>query len=424
MSDNSAIEWTDATWNPVVGCSPVSEGCRNCYAATMARRLDAMGQPAYKARPDRGLQQIQREDNVGLATALQRQKAVRIAEMRGGRAVFTGDVRTIEGRLGDPLGWRKPKRIFVCSMSDLFHPKVPFEFIDKVFAVMNATGWRLPLPRDVRKAKPWHTYQVLTKRPDRMAEYMLSRSPKNFGQGKHPLFLVREEVFRGHGVELMNAAACLEWPPSNVWLGTSCEDQAAADQRIPELLKCPAAVRFLSCEPLLGPIDLERAMCTCPWPEDAARTRHNLACPADTRRPTDQRRFGHLHWVIVGGESGPGARPCNVNWIGGIAETCRDAGVPVFVKQLGSWPAVEQPITTERISHTECVDKSGRGVAISGDSKDGFFAFADGESTWQSCSVDYVRSLRVLKRLNDRKGGDPSEWPEDLRVRQMPGGAA
>ena len=424
MSDNSAIEWTDATWNPVVGCSPVSEGCRNCYAATMARRLDAMGQPAYMARPDRSLQQIQREDDVGLATALHRQKAVRIAEVRGGRAVFTGDVRTIEQRLIDPLGWRKPRRIFVCSMSDLFHPKVPFEFIDRVFAVMNATGTQLPLPRDLAKSKPWHTYQVLTKRPERMAEYMLSRSPKHYEQGAHPLFRVRGEVFKGHGPDLMNAAACLEWPPSNVWLGTSCEDQAAANARVPHLMRCPAAVRFLSCEPLLGALSIERALCTCPWPEDAMRTRHLLDCNADTRRPEDQRRWARLHWAIVGGESGPRSRPCNVEWVRSIVRQCYAAKVSCFVKQLGSWPAVEQPVTTEHISHTECIDNSGQGVAISGDSKDGFCAFADAEGEWQSCSVDYVRSLRVLKRLNDRKGGDPSEWPEELRVRELPGGAA
>ncbi|MBY0261094.1 MAG: phage Gp37/Gp68 family protein, partial [Phycisphaerales bacterium] len=151
----TGIEWTERTWNPVVGCTPVSPGCLNCYAATMARRLEAMGRPEYAARRiDSGGRDVTGLD--GLQD--EGDRIVRIAEVRGGRAVFTGDVRTLPERLTEPLGWRKPARVFVNSMSDLFHEAVPFDFIDRVFAVMALC--------------PRHTFQVLTKRPGRMAEYL------------------------------------------------------------------------------------------------------------------------------------------------------------------------------------------------------------------------------------------------------------
>ncbi len=380
MSDSSNIEWTDATWNPVVGCSPVSEGCRNCYAATMARRLEAMGQQAYKARPDRGLQQIQREDNVGLGAAMQRQKAVRIAEVRGGRAVFTGEVRTVESRLDDPLRWRKPRRVFVCSMSDLFHPKVPFEFIDRVFAVMALC--------------PHHTFQVLTKRPERMADYVTRL-------GKHherdPVSLMAKSIHANSGQgsngfawRIENGRAFLP----NVWLGTSCEDQAAADERIPHLLQCPAAVRFLSCEPLLGPIDLEHTL----WNVVDEPTRLRFARRFDATTVQVSPLPG-IDWVIVGGESGPRARSCDVAWIQHLIRQCRGI-VPCFVKQLGSEPRVSHLTDPREVPFYH---------------RGGFLA------PWvPEWAAAWIRKF-------DRKGGDPAEWPEDLRVREFPkavGGAA
>ena len=217
MSLNSKIEWTDATWNPVSGCSKVSAGCKNCYAERISRRW-------------------------------------------WGSREFT-DVQLHPERLDWPLQWRKPRRIFVNSMSDLFHPKVTDEFIGKVIEVM-------------RLAKH-HTFQVLTKRPDRMRAMM-----KSF---------------------------------PNVWAGVSIEDQATADERIPLLLNTEASVRFISAEPLLGPVDL-------------------LLAAADSFSS-----MAGIHWVIAGGESGPEARPMHPDWVRDIRDQCLTAGVPFFFKQYGSW---------------------------------------------------------------------------------------
>lgn len=351
---STGIEWTDTTWNPVIGCTPVSPGCLNCYAATMARRLEAMGKPEYAPREywDPPSSNADGSD----ARAAKLTHTIRIAEVRNGRAVFTGEVRCLEDRLTDPLRWRKPRRVFVNSMSDLFHESVPFEFIDRVFAVMALC--------------PQHTFQVLTKRPDRMAEYLRPDG------GVRLAAAIRDIVGRSRGDESVsqteeavrrydNAGGVLP----NVWLGTSAENQATADERIPHLLRCPAAVRFLSCEPLLGPVDLSLFL----WCMDGER-RHG--------------RLNRLHWVIVGGESGPKARPCDVEWIRSIVRQCKDAGVPCFVKQLGKHP---------------------REVAASG-----------------PCSVmpwvwdDGGENIERWYKPSDRKGGDPSEWPEDLRVRQWP----
>jgi protein gp37 len=214
MAQASAIEWTDATWNPVTGCTKVSPGCKNCYAARMARRLQAMGQPRYAA---------------GFAVTLQRDL------------------------LFQPLRWRSPRRIFVNSMSDLLHDAVPLGFIQEVFAAMGRAHW--------------HVFQVLTKRSPRLREI----------------------------------APRLDWPP-NVWMGVSVESEAYLP-RIRDLSATPAAVRFLSLEPLLGPL-----------PELPLRG---------------------IDWVIVGGESGPGARPMNPDWVRDIRDRCREAGAPFFFKQWG-----------------------------------------------------------------------------------------
>lgn len=319
MSDSSNIEWTDATWNPVVGCSRVSAGCDRCYAVGMTRRLEGMSKAGGF-----GLTGHRAENYRGLTIELPQVAIDRGVGVNGRH--FNGEVRCVESALPIPLGWKKPKRIFVNSMSDLFHPKVPFEFIDRVFAVMAMC--------------PLHTFQVLTKRPERMAEY-LDRGP----------MAVKDAGLMTFGEEVV-----FRWPLPNVWLGTSCEDQAAANERIPHLLRCPAAVRFLSCEPLLAQLKI------LPW------LRHGPV-------------FGKVDWVIVGGESGPGARRCDVSWIRSIIRQCADAGVPCFVKQLGGHPT-----------------------------ESGSFE----QKTGPVCGME----------LRDRKGGDPSEWPHDLCVRQMPAGAA
>lgn len=495
------IEWAQRVWNPVAGCQAVSPGCANCYAATMTRRLEAMGQADY----------------AGLTTAKH----------------FNGVVRCLPHKLDVPLRRKKPTTWFVNSMSDLFHKDVPFEFIDRVFAVMALCTQ--------------HTFQVLTKRPERMAEYLgdpqrpfnvakaadavlvsqemadtpyelrpLEVADKYFvdnggqvftlngsatcvwcgtafaggqqdsifcgqkcrsashysgtqGRNREPSGRTMRQVTSdtgedghmrvhliGHGKELVHrlvlstfdrdpagdeqvchrdgnpmnnhianlrwgshednwedrkrhgnhrsyckltadevseikhllacghsayslarrfrvsdtqvrnigrgdqwaTSATIPWPLPGVWVGTSVENQAA-EERIPHLLRCPAAIRFLSCEPLLGPLDL------FDWLED-----HDFD-PDDPLDYEEREALGDpptIDWVICGGESGPRARPCDVEWIRFIVKQCREAGVPCFVKQLGSHP---------------------------------------------------IENGKPIK-LRDRKGGNPDEWPDDLRVREFP----
>jgi protein gp37 len=296
MGDKSGISWTDATWNPLVGCSRVSEGCRNCYA-----EREAAGRLAKTPK----YQGLAREVN--------------------GHPSWTGELRLWEPHLDQPLRWRAPRRIFVNSMSDLFHEKVPDEWIDRIFAVMC-------------KARQ-HTYQVLTKRPKRMRAYMDAHWPTVCG------------VRPGE-------------PPHHIWLGVSVEDQATADERIPLLLQTPAAVRWVSYEPALVAVDFSR------W----------LFAAGEDGEPAPRNRPG-LDWIVVGGESGPSARPFDLSWARSTVAYCRHAGVAVFVKQLGARPF-------ERDACAEAV--------------------ADSEGH------------RMLLGLRDRKGGDPSEWPQDLRVREYP----
>lgn len=350
----SNIEWTDETWQVTAGCKMVSPGCANCYAETMAKRLRGMAQKDVAAgRDPKGKRPYLHVLN------------------DAGR--WNGTCTPIPENLNIPLGWKKPRRIFVNSMSDLFHADVPFEFIDRVFAVMALC--------------PQHTFQVLTKRPERMAEYLGAVMPQRICRDL-PKVNTRTRVAWDcmdlHGRLPSNPpeGKCIHWPLPNLWLGTSVEDQARADERIPWLLKCPAAVRFLSVEPMLGAVNIGLAMCTCPWPQDAMRTRHLMDCPADTRRPDDPRRWAGLHWVIVGGESGPGARPCNAEWIRSIVGQGKAAEVPVFVKQLGSRPYCG---ACSKLVGVRCPDCP---------------------TVWTNQSP---------------KGSDPSEWPADLRVREMPG---
>lgn len=231
MGNKTKIEWTDATWNPVTGCSKVSEGCRHCYAERLIPR-------AY-----------------------------------GSERKFT-DVRCHPERLDQPLRWRKPRRIFVNSISDLFHEAVPEEFIWKVFESMNDASW--------------HIFQILTKRPHRMRKFLEKWvSVKTYAYGPFP------------------------WP--YIWLGVSVEDQQTADQRIPLLIQTPAAVRWISAEPLLGPILL------------------------DGLRRTPGNSYPKLDWVVVGGESGPNARPMHPDWARSLRDQCIAAGVPFFFKQWGEW---------------------------------------------------------------------------------------
>ena len=291
MSDKTGIEWTrgddgraGATWNPVVGCTPVSPGCDNCYAAREASgRLAA--NPAT-----RGIY-------AGLA--------------EDGR--FNGTVRLLPDRLDQPLRWRRPRRIFVNSMSDLFHDSVPDEFIAQVFAVM-ALAQR-------------HTFQVLTKRHGRM------RSLLNSGPF---IASVSGAVLRRAGkagaVSIADpgsvVGARVAWPLPNVWLGVSVESQQWADIRIPALLDTPAAVRWVSAEPLLGAVDLRHHFAGhCP--------EHDF--PGGFCVQRDHPGVRHLDWVVAGGESGPRARPMQPDWVRSLRDQCVATGVPFLFKQWGEW---------------------------------------------------------------------------------------
>lgn len=254
MSTGTGIEWTDATWNPVTGCTRVSPGCAHCYIErTMPFRVER--------RRFNGPQ-------IGASTGVQ----------------------THPGRLALPLRWRRPRRVFVNSLSDLFHADVPEEFVAEVFAVMAAT--------------PQHTYQLLTKRHGRMRSLL---NDPDF----RVLVQFESSVLGQEGIDVAGPGNPWDtWPVPNLWLGVSVEDQARAALRVPALLDTPAAVRWLSCEPLLGPIDLERA---------------------DPGALND----GGINWVVAGGESGPGARPVKVDWLRDLRNQCGDAGVAFLFKQWG-----------------------------------------------------------------------------------------
>jgi protein gp37 len=352
----TSIEWTDVTWNPVSGCTRASAGCDNCYAVTMTNRLEAMGQEKYS----------------GLTSVNQR-----------GDRHFNGVVRVHEDALKIPLGWNKPRKVFVNSMSDLFHKDVPFEFIDKVFAVMALC--------------PQHTFQVLTKRPDRMADYFGEGDREAaigsalgdmldgdwiWNEGKSYRKQIERLISLAYGFdpadeegESLSAEEFL--PLKNVWLGTSVENQQAADERIPHLLNVPAKVRFLSCEPLLDTVNLDRGY-------TVAGT-SSVGCFPLMVKPTDADRRcwglqGGIDWVIVGGESGPRARGCDIAWIRSIIEQCKSASVPVFVKQVG-----EQPYVMRMNPNAPAFD-------------------------------DQPYSIK----LKNKKGGDITEWAEDLRIREFP----
>jgi protein gp37 len=356
MSDGTSIEWTDATWNPIRtrngeqsgwGCQRVSPGCEHCYAETINKRLGT------------GL----RYDAKGQAAA-----------------TFYLD----EKALVKPLSWRKPRRIFVCSMTDLFGEWVPDEWIDRMFAVM-----AFAIPEE-------HSYQVLTKRAERMRRYLTD--PQTFHRVIAHVRRMDREV---GGCSVPRGELAMSWPLRNVWLGVSVEDQQRADERIPELLATPAAVRFLSCEPLLGPLDLKldrTFIVDSRFTDDEIRhirnqfnDRYRGVKPAAQLLEVEGINRCRPDWVIVGGESGAGARPMDIAWARSLVEQCQAAGVAVFVKQLGTKP----------ISGIKWVD-SGIGV-------------------YPSARAARARhSEPAPLKLHSRKGADMAEWPANLRVREMP----
>ena len=300
MSGITKIEWTNATWNPITGCSVVSPGCTNCYAMRLA------GGRLRHTRKYKGLTQPS-----------------------GAGPVWNGEVRFDERTLTAPLSWRQPRRIFVNSMSDLFHEDVPDEWIDKIFNVMARC--------------PQHSFQVLTKRPKRQQEYV----------NEIARFLAAPETF-AFELRTWRHAPRIGWPLPNVWIITSVEDQDRANERIPYVLDIPAAVRGVSCEPLLGPIDLDH-LWTPTHRFSALVGQKCVRVPAGTPGSKNGLRvidpFGpRLDWVIVGGESGPGARPMHPDWARSIRDQCQAAGVAFFFKQWGEWLPVDHAPKTCRVT--------------------------------------------------------------------------
>ncbi len=334
----TSIEWTDESWPLANGCRRKSPGCENCYAERLiSTRLSKTDK--YK----------------GLA----------VFGQNGPR--WTGDVRFWAKDLAMPLKLKKPSRIFVADMGDLFYEGFSNEEIAAVFGVMAAT--------------PRHTFQVLTKRAERMSEWFKwAHDQRCHGN-------TTTEIMRSWAVDLGGFRAAdgsmpegpgrdllgydLRWPLPNVHLGVSVENQKYADERIPILLETPAAVHWVSAEPLLGPVDLRG------WIEPCRITR-SAGSLSRGRYIDNGAKFARLEWIVVGGESGPGARPYDVQWARAVIEQCQRARVPCFHKQLGAKP-------------------------------------------YQSAAHEGATGFEM--KLENRKGGDWSEWPEDLRVRQFPRGA-
>lgn len=364
----TSIEWTDKVWNPTRGCRRISPGCGGsareggCYAERMAYRFSGPGQP-YE-----GLVKLTKQ---------------------GPR--WTGEGRLVPEKLAEPLSWRKPARVFVDSMSDLFFEAFTNEEIAAVFGVMAAC--------------PHITFQVLTKRARRMREWFDWHAEQTEVDGEAWIPIMREALcfldpkwtdFIQEGGRARDGVPELEpWPLRNVWLGVSVEDQKLADERIPQLLATPSAVRFLSVEPQLEAVDVARFLeeqVYCKSCLQVVEEKEHDLCPecgergwlvttwgeAQLERMMSGTRLDNdgeppLHLIIQGGESGPNARPFDEAWAHSMRDQCKAAGVRYFLKQFGSNPHMQPTSVDDRV--------------------------------W----------------LHDRSGGDPSEWPESLRIREMPG---
>lgn len=366
MAENSKIEWTGATWNFLIGCDKVSAGCKGCYAILQA--WIRMHNPNEKIQ----------------------KKFAGTVKKENGKLNWTGQINFDERTLLMPLEKKEPTTYFVNSMSDLFHENVQNEWIDKAFAVMALC--------------PQHTFQILTKRPERMRDYFITdtydEESQDYDSTNYRIYEQMIELKTPHlDVDERRAIIKCERPPfDNVWLGVSVENQQTADERIPLLLETPAAVRFLSCEPLLEEVDLREYLgfthkCqACDYydfeetfiPENDEGDLECPKCQDDTLVSPTYHGFQFIgepekiDWVIVGGESGHGARGCDIDWIRSIVRQCKATDVPVFVKQLGA-----KPFTSK-----------GNGTP----------------------ETPYCREYLKLK---SKKGGDIAEFSEDLRIREM-----
>lgn len=326
--DNTKISWADATWNPFVGCTRVSQGCVGCYAEGFAARFSKPGM-AYD----------------GVARFVKKQ------------ARWTGVVKLVPSRIAAPLKWRKPKLVFVNSMSDLFHERATLAMIDLVFAVMMIADH--------------HTYLILTKRPERQRDYF--NDPETPRRVAEAMAKLRQYAPRSKGLgDRIARARGSRWPAPHIWAGTSAEDQATAAERVPLLQATRAHRRFLSAEPLLGPIDLEaiRLNLGDGFFGDALHWNHRSAF--------EERRYPGLDWVISGGESGARARPWHPRWAQHLATQCDAAGVPFHWKQNGAWlpysdvilhmrniPSLSRRINTPKFHKTNVATVTADHVAVS-----------------------------------------------------------
>ncbi len=323
------IEWTEYSWNPIrarnretgrVGshCVHATPGCENCYAEAINHRL-----------------------GTGLDfAAWNREKA---------------EVYLDEKTLTQPLRWKRPRRIFVCSMTDLFGEWVTDEMLDRIFAVMALC--------------PHHVFQVLSKRAERMRDYASAfATPGRIGRHLRALAEAKGNAF----TLWRSQDRLIHWPLANVWKGISAEDQRRADERIPLLLDTPAAVRWVSAEPLLGPVDLTSKV------YDYGNGLFGDALKWHHLPYQEPRTYPKINWVVVGGESGPGARPMELRWVHDVVSQCQAEKIPIFVKQIGARPVV-------------------------------------GGQTYT-----YYNGGPVDVKPRDRKGGDMAEWPSGLRVREYP----
>lgn len=376
MSTETKIEWTDVSWSPWRGCNKVSPGCTNCYAETLSKRNPAVlgqwgkGKPRVKAK------------SWGIPKRLN--KAPWVCDFCGKsfeieqahNCIPVGNIRA-----SGQLKWHR-LRIFP-SLCDWLDEEVPIEWLAEFLKLIYDT--------------PNLTWQLLTKRPENWRNRIMDALIIAEGGDVND-----KEWFVKNGDDFPDTELgnwLRDWTggeaPANVWMGVSVENQALADERIPELLKIPAIVRFLSCEPLLEGVDL------------VAAVKANEACPRCTP-PTDPGcpyclgtggvpvfHNGAIHWVIIGGESGKDARPCNVAWIQSLVDQCQAAGVPAFVKQLGKEACEDSFEHTTECDNDYCALAGGPDDCI-------------GEVYWSSLNLKHP------------KGGDPSEWPADLRIRQFP----
>lgn len=300
----TTIEWTERTWNPIVGCSLQSPGCKRCYAMKMAGRLEAMGVPYYQGT----------------------------TQKTANGFVWTGRIAANDNALMEPLRRRSPTMWFVNSMSDLFHEDVSEQAIDRIFVVM--------------ALNPQHTFQVLTKRADRMRAYVegfnWERAIENCRDASGSSMILKHSIAElrrlfGLADRFSYDRDLSAWPLPNVWKGVSVEDQKRANERVPDLLATPAAIRWLSCEPLLGPVDLRNIPVAEGVTLDAMTGWHTGYAHRPVQKLPDA--TNSLDWVVVGGESGPDARPMHPAWARSIREQCSFL-VAFFFKQWGNWISI------------------------------------------------------------------------------------